>query len=507
MDLLGSIVELFTKDYSITDHFEDFDLAQIKIQTYALALPELSILKSKTAILQNGDKLSIYISIGDNDVDAYSGIEDKYAQFAADTNIKLGLKEEGELIIISINISKQFDGCFISIYNIGGFTDYLSTLSIQQLLAIFSTYLISLDAVAFRCFELHNAYSTTSISFLPVENTEHLHLTNGRKERIATIYSSVQSSSSLRPSLLPEEFIFTSRLNVPPGILEIFDKCAFVLLLLALFDLTTIEDDGVSYKLNGYKTIEGKWTNSNTIDSFIEFKSIYDWVYTSGNLIDKLGLARNIISLHLDDVDKLTIKGNPYQSILSSYQVYQKQNIKQYIEIRNKISEQLVDFNKRATSIVDTFASGYQKSALTLVTFFSTLVAIKFLTATTLSLTFSLNAFVISCVFLTVSFIYLLILRYETTEQKIRFERSYSNMKARYTDLLTVDDIKKILNNDEDHDCDKSFISDKLRWYTRIWATTLCLILAATFILFVSGAYEVVKNMVDVFIYGYIKSI
>ncbi len=508
MESLEKIVKLFTADYRITLASEDFTLARIICQTNNVTIPDIARLKDGIENIGIQDSLSIYIKISENEADIFSSTKSNYSEFLQELGTSLSQKEGGELIKITIDINKKKVNEFLSLYSIDLFCAYLGELNLQQTLSIFSSTLTATSNLVFKCFGIADAIETSSISFIPfAEENYTARQIIDRAERIATIYSSIHSSSSFKPLLLPEEFIIITSSQEPTKLATVFSQCAFALLILSLFDLIQIDDDEISYKLNGYKTIEGKYVSGNATDSYAELISIYNWVYNSGNLVDKLGLARNILSLHLEDTNKLTIKGNPYQSILSSYQVYQKQNIKQYIEVRNKISDQLIDFNKRATTIVDTFANGYQKSALTLVTFFSTLIAIRFLTASNLSLTFSLNAFIIACVFLLVSLIYLIILRRETKEQKNRFERSYINMKSRYTDLLTSGDIQKILNNDIEHLDDEKFISDKLKWYTAIWGTTLGLIFFATCILFISGAYETIKNMVDIFIFGYIKSL
>lgn len=42
-----------------------------------------------------------------------------------------------------------------------------------------------------------------------------------------------------------------------------------------------------------------------------------NWCYNEGNLIDKIGITRNILSLHLESINNLTLGGNPLFSILS----------------------------------------------------------------------------------------------------------------------------------------------------------------------------------------------
>src|SRR5690606_13634802 len=109
----------------------------------------------------------------------------------------------------------------------------------------------------------------------------------------------------------------------------------------------------------------------------------------------------------------------------SSFKVYEKQNIKQYIEIRNKISDQLLDFNNRANKIVETFASGFQKSTLALISFYLSAIVIRVLSKGDFVNIFSLDATILSLTFLSGSIIYYCVSRWEIKEQRTRFVNSY----------------------------------------------------------------------------------
>lgn len=192
------------------------------------------------------------------------------------------------------------------------------------------------------------------------------------------------------------------------------------------------------------------------------------------------------------------MKGNPFESIQSSFKVYEKQNIKQYIEIRNKISDQLLDFNNRANKVIETFASGFQKIALALITFYFSAIAIKAFSKGHFVNIFTLDTTVLSLVFLIGSFIYYVVAKWEVKEQKKRFVNSYINLKERYTDLLDKDDIQRILNNDKEFNANLKFIDDKLKNYSNLWLCLLGILLIGTLFLFIS--YNL-SQLLDTFIF------
>jgi len=253
-----------------------------------------------------------------------------------------------------------------------------------------------------------------------------------------------------------------------------------------LFDITDLNEDTFIFRINGYKSINGSIDTSQQFDYSPDYFSIYNWVYNGGNLFDKIGLARNIISLHFVKSGELTLQDNSYQSVKSNFNVYEKQNIKQYIEIRNKVSDQLLDFNNRANKIIETFGSGFQKSALALVTYYASTIVLRVLGSGSYTNIFTFDATVLAMIFLIVSFVYFLIARWEVNVQRKRFKDSYSNLKERYTDLLDNADINKILNNDKEFNADVEFITNKLRKYSVMWIGFLFFLLIGTLLLFIT---------------------
>ena len=504
MELLNNIIRKFTNDCQFSSQTENFENAEIKYTTKSITIPEEAEISSCFQNLYSADEAIISIKIAEGEAMSYSSVGKNFVDFAAQIAAQLRVKDNDDEIVIGVKVNKTESYC-IAIYDINVFAEYIQGLDLIQMLSTFESQLSSNQFLIFRCCGLTEIIETKTIYFTPFEKEEipDIKTKEYRETRYKAISSSVHSSSY---KLIPEDFIFTKTNSGYPKLNIAFEKCSFILIIASLFDITSICSDSIYFKLNGYKTIEGTFLKSYPIRTLKEYKLIYEWVYTEGNLIDKLGLARNIISLNFDNVITLSLKESTYNSIISGYKIYQKQNISQYIEIRNKISEQLLDFNKRATLIVDSFASGFQKNSLVVMTFFSTLVGIKFLSSSTLSFTFSLNALILSLIFVSISTIYLFISRKDTIEQMTRFSSSYDSMKKRYTDLLTPEDIEKILNKNTEHTADLKFITDKLRWYTKIWIATLSFVLLAAICLFVSGAYECVRDMTQTVIYGIIAS-
>jgi hypothetical protein len=390
-------------------------------------------------------------------------------------------------ISIDITITKTINDLECTIYDLETFINTLKGFDANQFFTVFSKLITTNQGIKFKVYSLKSSFCTSTISFSSISN-EFKNIGNPKRDEIFENFKSQCHFTNIDNfKLFPDDFHF---IEIDPTYTEIknlFKLYSNLLAIIYLFDITSLKGNQIEYKINGYKAIKGVSELNKAInESFDEYYEIYDWVYNGGNLNDKIGLARNIISLHFAENGELDLHGQPFQSVKSSFKVYEKQNIKQYIEIRNKISDQLLEFNNRANKIVETFAVGFQKSSLALISFYISAIVIRVLSKGEFVNIFSLDATVLSLAFLLGSFAYFWVSKWEIKEQRKRFVDSYHNLKERYTDLLEKDDIKKILNDDKEFNEDVKFIDSKQKIYSRLWLLVLSLLAGSTIFLFVS---------------------
>jgi len=434
--------------------------------------------------LQERDRLHLSVSFGDSEPIILSSEKRNLETFKEKLDAE-AIHLSGELISISFNITKTVFDSECTIYELDTFTETIDKLTCSQFLTIFSGLLNSTSIIKFKVLNYNSSFYSSSISFSSINSNINLEIPDKRNQKFDGFKSLCHYSEIDNHKLLPSDFKLIKSDDNQAELNRIFNNYSIVFSIIYLFDITSLNDNQLEFKINGYKTINGKVDLSKlNINALVEYYDIFDWVYNGGNLNDKIGLARNIITLHFANIGDLDLNGHPFQSVKSSYKVYEKQNIKQYIEIRNKISDQLIDFNNRANKIVETFASGFQKSALALISFYISAVVIRVLSKGEFLNIFSLDATILSIVFVLGSLIYFGVSRWELKEQKERFVNSYNNLKLRYTDLLEEDDIKRILNDDKEFKEDVSFIDKKRKVYSRMWIAFLFLLAGSTILLF-----------------------
>lgn len=484
---VDNFIKSFFPNYTVNSSIENDEFFKAEIEASSFVSNEASIIENAFNFLQPRDSLNLVIIFGEADPISYDSSSGDFAQFVINLKTEYAHQTD-EPIKAVITIYKKKESHIITIYDLNIFTSSLAKFSVTEVLSIFDRAFSKNQALNFEVLNLDKAFNTATLFFNPV-GIPYTQTTLDRLKCIENLSSSSYFTSIEEHCLTPDDFKLLSSNAIYAALNALFDHYSTILSVIYLFDITSIKDNELEFKINGYKSIKGAINLSKyPILNSEEYYDIYQWVYNGGNLNDKIGLARNIISLHFQKSGELSLSGSPFQSIKSSYKVYEKQNVKQYIEIRNKISDQLIDFNNRANKIIETFASGFQRSALAIITFYTSAIVLKVLGKGDGEFrnVFTLDATVLSIAFLFCSILYYYVSRWEVLQQRERFINSYNNLKERYTDLLDAEDIDRILNKDKEFKQDLNFINAKLKIFSRMWWAIVLILLFFTLFLFLS---------------------
>ncbi|GGB22865.1 hypothetical protein [Mucilaginibacter rubeus] len=476
MIFTDNILKLFSNEFKITSTREDFERAEVVYQLKSINIPDAVILEGQLKKVYGSDKCIIYVNIDEaTDVITHS-LKGDFEQFKSELQVGIGGIDEDSSIIIKVVIEKAIVDKRLFLYSLDNIKIYLNDFDVAGAVLFFADLIKTHETIVLVSNDIKSSFNSASIAFQPESaNCEQIGFLGDatRQKRLRNIQSTTHAIALSDKQIIPEDFQFNTE---PRGIIKnVLCKIEFALLIVAIFDNSSIKESELTFRLNGYKSIDGTVNlEAFPFENYVEeYRKIYNWIHESGNLTDKLGLARNIVSLHLNSQHDLSFSGNMFSSILSAYKVYEKQNIKQYIEIRNKMSDQLLDYNKRANAIVEGFASTFQKSALSVLTLFSSMVAVKILSTSAISPKFTMYSTWFAILILVISFVYMMISRNDTIGQKKRYKKSYKNFKLRYSDLLNADDIDRILIGDKEFKADKAFINKKISIYTILWVVVL----------------------------------
>lgn len=267
------------------------------------------------------------------------------------------------------------------------------------------------------------------------------------------------------------------------GVLELISKIYQTFILIYIFDRSELVKNEIKLKISGFKTIEYSIDFKQLdISSLNTYEKIYQWIYSEKNKVeDKIGIARNILSVYLKDTNIL-IEENTFNSILSANNTYIKGNISKYIETRNKIHEQIEQISSKVNTSLEAFYNNFQKSIFVFISFYLTIFILKIYTKSELTSVINKEATIMALGLLSLSFFFMIFSIWVLSLEKKRIGEKYDNIKKRGLDLLVIDDIDKILNNDNEYNDELNFLEKRRNLYIGLWVITLIVFLIVLFI-------------------------
>ncbi|WP_296619222.1 hypothetical protein [Marivirga sp.] len=420
------------------------------------------------------DHFKITIKVEENDPVIFSKGLDQ-SKYIDDLILSFQYFEEKiEKIAFELLIDKTQTGNLRHIYDFNAFDNFWKDITPYDLLKIFKELLLENDKIFFKFLEKDlESFYTSKFTFGYVVNhslgainpfviNENCHFGNFQVFPFA-----------------PDYFHLIKRTGVKTAIEEKMDILTGLFSVISIFDITSIKENTFHYKLTGYRAYEGELPLDKMDSSSQIYYLIFDWIYSSkGNLADKIGLARNIISIYIDG-KSLTVESSIILSIKSSYNVYLKENVSKYLEVRNKLFDDLSWISQKSSEIVEKFLVDYQRSILTFLSFFISIFIIRVISTETNSGIFNKEATILSFAFLFLSLIFFGFSRWTLYMEKERLIRKYQNLKMRYTDLLEKHDIEEILKDDSEFKYEKDFINQRVSLYSILWLITIVVLMCA----------------------------
>lgn len=487
--ILEDIIGVFSDKYSCDSLTEDCDklVAQFNVENFVqtdFALPNVN------------ERDDFALSINDGEL-YFNSKQDSWADFTNDVK-----KITAHIKTIKIAINKNHSNDTISIYDIETFTEYLENLSLSQFLSVIGNRLK--NNILF--FEIQNddfeSWGTNTIEFVSKNNVnDQLKSDVDRNVYIERAkYLSYWEIGNY--SLIPEDLYCEKSVT---NLQQLFRKAFLIYTLCFVCDYSKLNKDRYEYKLNGYKTIIGNITADKLKSIEIDTSSceilykIYHWMYRGGNNQDKASIVRNILSLNIDDKN-LSINKSVFDSILSNYKIYEKENVQQYIQVRNELSSLLIDLQEKVSGIVNSFIGDFKTVLITLISFFVSVIVIQVVSTGSFLSGFTNEIIYLSFAFIFISFGVLIYSRWELSKKISLYQKHYKQIKERYKDILSEVELETIFEecDPKKDETNNSFVEKQKKYYTILWVFSDLLLIFFLFIMLVinnSQIFKVIKNL------------
>lgn len=389
---------------------------------------------------------------------------------------------EDEEIIVTFTINKSNENGNINVYDFEEFNKFFGERSSLEILNLLTPLIKKHSTLKFIfLYNLIDEFFSENIYFInPTSNKEIL---NQPKIDIDKIRINCHFENFSNYPFTANYFRLLSKPKTENNISKKLDLLTFMFYIIGLYDISSIKDNNFYSKINGFKSFEiEKEIDKLDTSSMSEYEKIYDWVYSDkSHVTDKVGLFRNIISIHLVS-NSHNIDENVYISINSGYKSYLQNSINKYVEIRSKITDQVNLISQKTNDLAEKYLSNYQKSNFAFISFFISVFLLRVLNTKQIDEikgVFNKDTTIIFFSLIGISVLYFIFTLITFNSDIKRIKDKYELLKKRNEDLLDKKDIEKILSNDLEFNSDIKYLNNRKKFYTILWIATLLIFIIA----------------------------
>lgn len=381
--------------------------------------------------------------------------------------------ENDEIADFKIEIEKTIsEPGIISIYNYDLFSKYIIEESFTDALKTFSFFLAGRNFIEFEVLDRDILFDTDTMCF----HSPGKIVKRDRVDRISMLKKSldiVYFTNFSEFNLIPNDFAIINDFK-GNKLSAIFDKNKTLLSIAFLSTIISLDEDRLKGQINGQRNIEIDILFDDLINNDTLYK-ICSWIYYEGNHVDKALIARNIISLHCKFTKLYDLDDKTYSSIQANYSLYLKQNVKDYIELKNKLSELMCNLSTDISDRVGSLLSGIKTNIVAVLGFIISVVLVNITSSSPLNNIFTKDIKIIFILILAGSLVYWLVTLLETKLRSKKIFTSYEQLKKSYSDILTDKDLEYLFDGDKlINDAHKS-LKNGFWIYSIIWVSLIIL--------------------------------
>jgi len=366
---------------------------------------------------------------------------ESYAQFENDL-------DEDDDVTATIKITKKVSNGILSVYNLNAFSEFLCNLTLEQVLSDFTKLFNDAgEHISFQVMDVNGSLRTPTISF-----SDNKALWGWNRNRTILLDCCNDACVFLdknRVCLTPMDFKIESiEGDGYENISTLFKKLERILSYVYCANTASIVDGNAVLQFDpsskGYDFKLEELEVNNVIPV------IFHWVYGEGNCVDKASVARKIINLYCHSrEDILQIDDKILNSIKSNYIIYQNDHADKYIEMKNKISQFIVESTDKIGELSHDVADCFRNNLIAVMVFLLTVILTDTIDVKQLfSKKVPDNVFNVFVLFTGATIAYFVITFFMSIKKWGWLKKSYFNIKKNYSEILDQKDLDEEFNHD-----------------------------------------------------------
>ena len=376
----------------------------------------------------------------------------KYSQFAElfseEDNIRADLD-------ITKNISKEG---ICSVYRWDAFARFLlGDSNVTNSLGFLPDYLNLLfkdhpEGINFMVLDQEVNFATESIAF--VNSEDDLVKFENRKETLGRYNGASLYMGRTKIKLLPGDFhadATQSRLpeNLGKDVQGLFGRCETVYSLVYLADASWFEEKTlvVQLKKGGMQhRLPVAEIKNNTV-----IYELTDWVFDGDNSVERAEITRDILAAHCRNTeDILSIQDGIKESANSSYKIFAKKVVDQYIAVKRDVIKSIFESTKQVQELMSTLADTLGKNFVAVITVVISQVLAQNVNMQKLGTKDFVNKDfqIVVAIYFLASLAYLFATLHTVYTKWNSYRDRYYMIREQYEGLLYKDELNKAFDND-----------------------------------------------------------
>ena len=449
---------------------------------YKTCIPEIEVLLAFVGDVPATDSVTVTFSDGTTSVIVNTaGWTEAFESF-------VNILYDSDEITFTIKIRKKIHDGVLNVYNLNCFSEFLNGRSYTQLFSVFAELFEACgNRIVFHLLDTNGSLRTSNIAFSDndVEWKENI----PRHEQLKNCEDASVFLDRAKYPLLPQDFAITGPIEGSgfSDIQELFAKLRSIWSYLYLANS--------AYIINEKAILQFNPAGASEEYEFVELEKnaiihqIYDWVFKDDGCVDKASIARRIINVYCRSKTAiLAIDEKLFNSIKSDYVIYQKNHADQYIDMKNKISECIIDNAKQIQELSHDLLEAFRDNFVAVIVFLMTVLltdSIDF--SQFLGKTVSSNITAVCGIFTFGSILYLIATIIMVDQKWKWLLQSYGDLKANYKGTLDEQDIEEAFNHDQPIKTVEEQFKKFRCWMVVLWIVMIIGLLAFTGILYMNG--------------------
>ncbi len=385
-----------------------------------------------------------------------------------------GIPEDGE-ISAKLEIQKSVENHSFSIYDFQKFAGDFQSMDLADALKAFTLLMKEAGSyLRFEMFDNSDLFFTKTMFFLP-SGRAMPQISFDRRQRLDECREASYFYNQETYELIPDDFKIEIGYEGNP-MENLFSKLETLLSLCYLASNSMLQNGKIKFQIIGQRSVEYTYQFHEICENSIFYK-IYDWMHSGGNLIDKTMIARNMICLHCKYELPFDLDEGALASIRSNYNLYLKDNVTQYLELKNKVAEFISDIVSRTGEYATELLERFKTNLVAVFGFLFTVIMADVVSDQPLDNIFTRDITVILELVIAGSAVYLFICYKQSKYHMQKVYESYKTLKKSYQGILEPEVINECFQNDEILLEMQENIRKSERFYFTLWILFLIILL------------------------------